>query len=487
MKRKRTRKIILISILAFFVIGGLYKLSVEPSDYNKAISKQVKVANELLEKAKLGNDKGDYSNNTIIKMKNSIAEAESLIEEEAPDIDEQREQYKKIKKDIKKFKSSSNKNCLSNEKVEELKKENKLFSKEINLGDNKKVEWNILGGNIKKIEPINLDIETDTVYEELIKEVAKDNKMKVSILSFRHNNKLPLEAKVKLYNPSKEGKYIYKYNEVSNHLIYKSEIQFKDEAATFSIDEGGDWIISNVKIEVAKLHVNEVKPGNENKDESSKDKKEVTEDKDEVSKDEKDKSSTSDIAKDKNNTGKNAVNDNKNRANSDKTSTNKGNTTNSKSNVGKSQNNSTNSGETKEKYCTIEIRCNTLLDNMDRLPKGKASYVPRDGVILPPTKVKIKDKENVFDVLKRVTRSKGIQMEFRNDPLYSGAYVEGINHLYEFDGGELSGWMYKVNGWFPNYGCSRYFVKENDYISWNYTCDLGKDVGDQDYYKYNNK
>ena len=36
---------------------------------------------------------------------------------------------------------------------------------------------------------------------------------------------------------------------------------------------------------------------------------------------------------------------------------------------------------------------------------------------------------------------------------------------------------YKVNGWFPNYGCSRYQLKEGDTIEWVYTCDLGVDVG----------
>ncbi len=137
--------------------------------------------------------------------------------------------------------------------------------------------------------------------------------------------------------------------------------------------------------------------------------------------------------------------------------------------------------EKKKEYCTIEIRCDTILNNMDDLRDGLASYVPANGIILPKTKVEIVEGENVFAVLKRVTRRKKIQMEFRNDPLYSGAYIEGINHLYEFDCGNDSGWMYKVNGWFPNYGCSKYSVKDGDVIVWCYTCDLGRDVGDQYY------
>ena len=54
---------------------------------------------------------------------------------------------------------------------------------------------------------------------------------------------------------------------------------------------------------------------------------------------------------------------------------------------------------------------------------------------------------------------------------------QGIHNLYEFDCGELSGWMYNVNGWFPNYGCSRYALQDGDVIRWRYTCDLGADVG----------
>jgi peptidoglycan hydrolase CwlO-like protein len=141
MKKNKIRKIVLVSIVAVLVITGLYRLSIEPSDYNQAISKQINKANVLLENAKLGNDKGDYSKNTVLKMKNSIAEAEALIEEEAPDIDDLRSQYKKIKEDIKEFKASSNKNCLSKEDVEKLKKDNESFTKENALGSDSKCKF----------------------------------------------------------------------------------------------------------------------------------------------------------------------------------------------------------------------------------------------------------------------------------------------------------------------------------------------------------
>jgi hypothetical protein len=99
------------------------------------------------------------------------------------------------------------------------------------------------------------------------------------------------------------------------------------------------------------------------------------------------------------------------------------------------------------------------------------------GTIMPTRKVTFKKGQTVFDVLKRECRAAGIPMEFEYTPLYKSAYIEGINGLYEFDRGELSGWMYSVNGWFPNYGCSRYKLKAGDRIEWRYTCDLGKDIG----------
>ena len=127
--------------------------------------------------------------------------------------------------------------------------------------------------------------------------------------------------------------------------------------------------------------------------------------------------------------------------------------------------------------CTLSVRCDTILDNMDWLDPEKVELVPEDGVIFPTTTVTFYEGESVFNVLQREMRKAGIHMEFEDTPMYNSAYIEGINNLYEFDCGELSGWMYKVNGWFPNYGCSRYQLKEGDVIEWVYTCDLGVDVG----------
>lgn len=127
--------------------------------------------------------------------------------------------------------------------------------------------------------------------------------------------------------------------------------------------------------------------------------------------------------------------------------------------------------------CTFSIECSTILNHLDDLKAEKLECVPSDGVILPPTTVTFYEGESVFDVLQRVCRENGIHMESSWTPIYNSAYIEGIANLYEFDCGSLSGWMYRVNGWYPNYGCSRYQLAQGDTVEWRYTCDLGNDVG----------
>lgn len=130
-----------------------------------------------------------------------------------------------------------------------------------------------------------------------------------------------------------------------------------------------------------------------------------------------------------------------------------------------------------KKTATLSVRADTLVKNPDVLPANKVDLVPADGVIYPAQKVTFSEGESVFDLLLREMKKSKIHMEFTNTPMYNSAYIEGINNLYEFDGGELSGWMYKVNGWFPNYGASRYGLEDGDVVEWHYTIDMGKDIG----------
>lgn len=134
-----------------------------------------------------------------------------------------------------------------------------------------------------------------------------------------------------------------------------------------------------------------------------------------------------------------------------------------------------------DNICEITISCAVLLNHLNELSEEKKSLVPSDGYILKTIKTEFSEGESVFDVLKRVCSENKIHMEFSTIPLSGGAYIEGINNLYEMDCGYVSGWMFSINGEFASRSCSDYELKKGDQILWQYTCDLGKDIGN-DYY-----
>lgn len=102
---------------------------------------------------------------------------------------------------------------------------------------------------------------------------------------------------------------------------------------------------------------------------------------------------------------------------------------------------------------------------------------PEDrGVILPETDIQIEAGDTVLDVLVRVTKQNKIHMEHKGRKIT--AYIEGIDNIYEFDYGQKSGWVYKVNGAVSGKSAGACDVKSGDSIEWIYTLDLGKELND---------
>lgn len=156
----------------------------------------------------------------------------------------------------------------------------------------------------------------------------------------------------------------------------------------------------------------------------------------------------------------------------------------------KSSKDTTTKNQGKTVTCTIEIECKTILNNLGNLRPEKKAFLPKDGYILNETTVSVAEGSTVFDVLKLVCknntcpekcsycRQSGIQLEYVYTPGYDSEYIRGIHQLYEKDCGTQSGWMYSVNGVFPNYGVNKYTVKNGDDIKFRYTCNgLGEDIG----------
>ena len=130
--------------------------------------------------------------------------------------------------------------------------------------------------------------------------------------------------------------------------------------------------------------------------------------------------------------------------------------------------------------CTVEVRCDTVMSRV----KERSFGVPRDGVILAATPVKFTQGESAYDVLRRVCRAAGLSLEYKYYPMIGGYYITEIGGLAESDFGPGSGWLFKVNGWFPNYGASKHEVEDGDVIVWLYSCDGGTDLGREEWMEH---
>ncbi|QTD40812.1 DUF4430 domain-containing protein [Sporosarcina sp. Te-1] len=96
-------------------------------------------------------------------------------------------------------------------------------------------------------------------------------------------------------------------------------------------------------------------------------------------------------------------------------------------------------------------------------------------VPLPPTEMEIEEGDTVLSALIAITKKHKVQMDYRGGQ-GATAYVEGIANVYEFDRGQGSGWMYRVNGIFPDRGAGVITLQDGDRVEWLYTTNLGVDL-----------
>lgn len=130
---------------------------------------------------------------------------------------------------------------------------------------------------------------------------------------------------------------------------------------------------------------------------------------------------------------------------------------------------------------TVLAECSTVLSHMDIIDPAvnPPEVVPEDGVIIARCEVSLPEGATAFDALAAAARKQRVRVDYTGSAY--GTYVRGIGYVTEFGFGELSGWMYTVNGEFPDVSVSDRVLESGDMVEFRYTCDLGRDVGD-DYY-----
>lgn len=111
----------------------------------------------------------------------------------------------------------------------------------------------------------------------------------------------------------------------------------------------------------------------------------------------------------------------------------------------------------------ISIDCEALL----AVDAAKAAEFSEEGVILKEQEVTLKSGQTALDAL----RETGL------DFVDAGGYISEINGLGAGVAGDMSGWLFIVNGEMPSFGADSLEVKEGDVIQWRYSCDGGADIG----------
>lgn len=125
-----------------------------------------------------------------------------------------------------------------------------------------------------------------------------------------------------------------------------------------------------------------------------------------------------------------------------------------------------------EKTITVQmsVTCDTIKNHA-----AEKDYIPANGIILETTEISLPEDSTVYDCLVYAAKKYDLQTE-NKAATASAAYISGIQYIYEFDFGALSGWVYRVNGEQADVGCGEYKLADGDTIEWLYTCSLGNDL-----------
>lgn len=92
-----------------------------------------------------------------------------------------------------------------------------------------------------------------------------------------------------------------------------------------------------------------------------------------------------------------------------------------------------------------------------------------EGDIISNVSIPIHENDTAYDVL--ISCAKLHKLVIGKSGTGEYAYIQSINGISEKQHGELSGWIYTVNGEIPSEGCGAYSVKDGDTVQFIYSTD----------------
>lgn len=129
-------------------------------------------------------------------------------------------------------------------------------------------------------------------------------------------------------------------------------------------------------------------------------------------------------------------------------------------------------------YVTFSIDCRAAAENRDKFSNElqDEKYIPASGYIVPVEKIALEEGDTAYRVLQKSVKYHKIPMDAQgaDENSLGTVYVTGINQIYEFSGGELSGWLYTVNGEYLTKSCDKAVLKNGDDVCFIYTMNLGE-------------
>ncbi len=111
---------------------------------------------------------------------------------------------------------------------------------------------------------------------------------------------------------------------------------------------------------------------------------------------------------------------------------------------------------------TLTVSCGVIAGRDDLKVE-----LPDNGIILDSVVMPIADGDTVLTLLNDAAAEYGLLIDRGGSG--ATAYIRAINNIGERDFGELSGWLYFVNGESAAVGCGSYRLSDGDVIVWKYT------------------
>ena len=118
------------------------------------------------------------------------------------------------------------------------------------------------------------------------------------------------------------------------------------------------------------------------------------------------------------------------------------------------------SGGSSPIHVTVDVL--EAMKTPELIPAEKAALIPEDGILLDKDAT-FTPGESAYAVMLRILQKEKIH--FDADP---SNYFLAIGNLYAGDCGEMSGWIYSVNGESPMVGAADYVLQEGDTLRFYY-------------------